>query len=77
MQAPAGEKEGEILRLRFAPFQHGAAGVVKGVVGLAVLRLPTPLYQQAAAAHLLGSLVEDHRGILTGLRRIGAEHGVV
>ena len=77
MQAPAGEKQGKILRFRPATLQHGGTGVVEGVVGGVVLRLPAALYQHAIAAGLLGGVVEDHRRVFAPLCGAGAEHGVI
>lgn len=77
VQAPAGEEQGKILRLRPATLQHGGTGVVEGVVGGVVLRLPAALYQHAIAAGLLGGVVEDHRRVFAPLCGAGAEHGVI
>ena len=77
VQAPAGEKQGKILRFRPATLQHGGTGVVEGVVGGVVLRLPAALYQHAIAAGLLGGVVEDHRRVFAPLCGAGAEHGVI
>ena len=64
MDAPGGEVDGKVPRLRPAPVQQGGGCVVEGVEGGDVLLVPAHVPQRAAPAHHLRRPVEDHRRIL-------------
>ena len=77
MDAPGGEIQGKIPGLGLSPLQKPGAGVVKGVVGGAVILPPAGIPQDAPAAHLLRRPVKYHRGVLRLLRSGAPEEAVV
>ena len=70
MDAPGGEVDGEVRRLRPAPVQQGRGGVVEGVEGGHVLLAPAHVPQGAAPAdHLCRAVEDDGRVLLLPGRR--------
>ena len=78
MDAPVGEVPGEVLWLRPAPLHHGGGGVVQGVEGGVVVRLPAPVPKAAPPALAAGHPVEDGGHVVVVFRAPeGGAQGVV